>query len=210
MAVAITLLSLSALASSEAPDSTAVAAPRQLVSVGCDNCCFQNDCSLAFSQTQPGVCCGAHPYSSRRQTGCCPMGASCVACGHIWKCTMSSYVTATSKCSICRDDQVRECLYRRTSYGHHSSGSSFASMLLMLLVLFALAGCFFYGRPEPDVVVVQGGMPGQVMQGGYGGMPGQTVVVQGGGCTRPSVSPCHYPRHDGARPPAPPQPKPTR
>merc|ERR1719230_554928 len=120
---------------------------RQLASVGCDNCCFKNDCSLAFSQTQPGVCCGAHPYSERRQTGCCPMGASCVACGHIWKCTRASYVSRTGKCSMCRDDQVRECLYRR-SYGYHGGGSSFMAMLILLLALCAIASCFFYGRHD--------------------------------------------------------------
>jgi len=148
---------------------------RELASVGCDNCCFKNDCSLAFSMTQPGVCCGAHPYSNRRQTGCCPMGASCVACGNIWKCTRAAYVTRSSKCSMCRDDQVRECLYHR-SYGHHYGGSSFVSGILLLLALFAIAACFFYGRDEPDVMYVQqGGVIGQPV-----GMGGQTVIMQGG------------------------------
>jgi len=151
---------------------------RQLASVGCDNCCFRNDCSLAFSMTQPGVCCGAHPYSNRRQTGCCPMGASCVACGNIWKCTRSTYVTRTSKCSICRDDPVRECMFsHRSGYGGHYGGSSFISVLFLLLVLCAIAACFFYGGQQEEVVVVQGGPQyGQPI-----GMPGQTVVVQGGG-----------------------------
>ena len=56
---------------------------RQLASAGCNACCFQNDCSLAFSQSQPGVCCGAH--RTRGQIGCCPMGASCVPCANICK-----------------------------------------------------------------------------------------------------------------------------
>lgn len=168
----VVLASVVALESA-APESQA---PRQLASIGCDNCCFKNDCSLAFSQTTPGVCCGAHPYSSRRQTGCCPMGASCVACGHIWKCTRASYVSRSGKCSICRDDLVRECMYTR-SY-HNSGYSSFSSMLALLLVLCALGACFFYGgRNEPDTVIIQGGAPGQYVQGG---VPGQTVVVQGG------------------------------
>ena len=158
---------------------------RELASVGCDNCCFKNDCSLAFSMTQPGVCCGAHPYSNRRQTGCCPMGASCVACGNIWKCTRAAYVTRSSKCSMCRDDQVRECLYHR-SYGHHYGGSSFVSGILLLLALFAIAACFFYGRDEPDVMYVQqGGVIGQPV-----GMGGQTVIMQGG-CTLPATIPPH-------------------
>ena len=48
----------------------AVAERRQLASEGCNNCCFKNDCSLAFAATQAGVCCGAH--QRRGQTGCCP------------------------------------------------------------------------------------------------------------------------------------------
>ena len=175
-----------ALAFAGAAASGEAAAPphgRSLASVGCDNCCFKNDCSLAFSQTTPGVCCGAHPYSSRRQTGCCPMGATCVACGHIWKCTRASYVTRSSKCGMCRDDQVRECMFRSHygSYGHGSS--SFMSMLLLLIAMCALASCFFYGRDmQPEAVYVQNG---QVMggMGGMGGMPGQVMVQPG--CTRP-------------------------
>ena len=120
MRVSSALIAVLACASAEA---TAAVAHRQLASVGCDNCCFKNDCSLAFSQTTPGVCCGAHPYSSRRQTGCCPMGATCVACGHIWKCTRSTYVSRSGRCSMCRDDQVRECLYHH-SYGGYYGGYS--------------------------------------------------------------------------------------
>ena len=56
---------------------------RALASAGCNACCMQNDCSLAFSQSQPGVCCGAH--RTRGQIGCCPMGASCVPCANICK-----------------------------------------------------------------------------------------------------------------------------
>ena len=60
-----------------------VTSRRGLASAGCNACCMQNDCSLAFSQSQPGVCCGAH--RTRGQIGCCPMGASCVPCANIWK-----------------------------------------------------------------------------------------------------------------------------
>ena len=183
MAISIVTMVLASTLSLEtaAPESHA---PRQLASVGCDNCCFRNDCSVAFSQTTPGVCCGAHPYSVRRQTGCCPMGASCVACGNIWKCTQASYVSRSGKCSICRDDQLRECMYN-PSYDHYHSSSSFSSMLLLLIIMCALLACLSYGqRDEPDFVVVQGGIPGQYVQG----PGGQTVIVQGG-CMRYALAP---------------------
>ena len=64
---------------------------RNLASAGCNNCCYQNDCSLAFSQSQPGICCGAHRV--RGQVGCCPSAASCVACANIWKCTRSYQIS---------------------------------------------------------------------------------------------------------------------
>ena len=116
-----------------------------------------------------------------------------MACGHIWKCTRASYVSRSGKCSMCRDDQVRECLYNRVGYGHHG-GYNFFGMFLMIMAMCALASCFFYGRDEPDHIIIQQGQP----MGGPGmyqqGMPGQTVVVQGGGgCALPppiQLSPC--------------------
>merc|ERR1719240_1553625 len=119
-----------------------VAERRQLASVGCNACCFQNDCSLAFSQTSPGICCGAH--RTRGQTGCCPMGASCVQCANIWKCTRSTYITRTSRCRICADDMPPECMYYRRGYGH--GGYSMFPGLLLLLGLCAIAACIFWGR----------------------------------------------------------------
>lgn len=69
MKAIIQLLMLAVVA---AEPTTAVAASnhRSLASQGCNDCCFKNDCRLAFSQTSPGICCGAHRI--RGQTGCCP------------------------------------------------------------------------------------------------------------------------------------------
>merc|ERR1719498_1459650 len=105
--------------STVAPTTQAVApARRQLASEGCNACCFQNDCRLAFSQTQPGVCCGAHIV--RGQTGCCPLGATCVACANIWKCARGTYLSRSARCRICSDDLPRECLYHRS---YHYGGN---------------------------------------------------------------------------------------
>jgi len=154
-----------------AAEEGAVAERRSLASAGCNNCCFQNDCRLAFAQSSPGVCCGVHRV--RGQTGCCPMGATCVQCQNIWKCARSTYISRSARCSICSDDKPPECFYRPT-YHHHQS--SFLPSLLLLLALCAIAGCLFYGRgyAEPDVVVVQQGYPGQ-----YG--PGGVTVVHNDG-----------------------------
>lgn len=156
-------------------DKNFTAGRRSLASEGCTNCCYKNDCSLAFSQTSPGVCCGAH--RARGQIGCCPMGASCVACANLWKCTRSSYVTRSSRCRICSDDVPSECLYR----SYHGYGHSSASMLpgLILMVgLCAIGMCLFYGgRGEPDVVVVQQPAYGQQVMGPNG----QVMMAQGGG-----------------------------
>merc|ERR1719502_1846914 len=111
-----------ALAAGATDSLAAITKGRQLASVGCNNCCFQNDCSLAFSQTSPGICCGAH--RARGQTGCCPLGASCVQCANIWKCTRSTYVTRSSRCRICSDDMPPECYYHRPT-PYHNGGSSF-------------------------------------------------------------------------------------
>lgn len=143
---------------------------RQMASEGCNACCFQNDCRLAFSQTQPGTCCGAH--RARGQVGCCPMGASCVACANIWKCTRSTYVTRSSRCSICSDDMPQECRYR--SYHSYHGGSTMGPGLLLMIGLCAIAACMFYGRSEPDVVMVQQPVMGQQVMGPNG----QVMMVQ--------------------------------
>lgn len=190
-AIALATLAIVATATDVAPavSLTNVTAKRQLASAGCDACCFQNDCRLAFTQSAPGVCCGAH--RTRGQTGCCPMGATCVACQNIWKCSRSTYITRSGRCSICRDDMPPECMYRR-GYGHgyHSGGSMF-SALFLLIGLCAIAACVFGGRGgmcQDEVVVVQ--QPGMMMQNGQYVQGGQPMVVQGGcGCARLSLSP---------------------
>lgn len=160
-----------------APKDAANATRRVLASAGCNSCCFENDCSLAFSQTSPGVCCGAH--SARGHVGCCPMGASCVACANIWKCTRSTYVSRSSRCRICSDDLPHECVSLR--YG--GRGGSILPSIILLLGLCAIAACMFYGsRGEPDVVLQQPvvmGQPQPMYGGGY--VMGQPQPIYGGG-----------------------------
>ena len=107
---------------------------RSLASEGCDNCCFKHDCSLAFAKSQAGVCCGAHP--ARGQTGCCPLGASCVHCANIWKCSRSRYVSRASRCHICADDIPPECHFQRGYYG----GGGMVSSLLFICAKTLLQG----------------------------------------------------------------------
>lgn len=69
---------------------------RELLSAGCQACCFARDCRLAYTHTSPGICCGQYP-----RAGCCPMGSSCVSCGSSWRCTRSRFVTAATRRSVC-------------------------------------------------------------------------------------------------------------
>jgi len=169
---------------------------RQLASVGCQNCCVQHDCRLAYMMTSPGICCGGHPATGMPQ--CCPFDATCVMCRSSWRCTRSRYVSASSRCGICRGDEPSQCFM---TYNHHSSGSSYSSFLLLMLILFCAIGACAYSRRgggyDDDVVVVQQGGPpvvtgytpqGQpiyaqpqvvVQQGGYGGGYGGGGVATG-------------------------------
>ena len=122
------------------------------------------------------------------------MGASCVQCANIWKCTRSTYVTRSSRCRICADDMPPECMYYRRGYSH--GGYSMFPGMLLLLGLCAIAACIFWGRnSEPEVVVMQGqpgiGPNGQqvvyVNQGGYGG------GYYGMFCTLLAPNPCPHP-----------------
>ena len=83
----------------DAPTNVTDAHRRELSSVGCQNCCFQNDCRLAYMMTSPGVCCGAHPATGMQN--CCPFDASCVRCRSKWRCTRSRYITRSTKCQVC-------------------------------------------------------------------------------------------------------------
>lgn len=159
-----------------------VTSRRALASAGCNSCCMENDCSLAFSQSQPGVCCGSH--KTRGQIGCCPMGASCVPCANIWKCTMSRAITQSAMCRICSDDMPPQCMYSHRGYGGYGGYGHHGTSLSSLLFLLILLGCIsmmFCSRGMDDVVMVQqpqmvmgpNGQPmmvqGQPMYGGYGG-----------------------------------------
>ena len=85
---------------------------RELLSPGCQSCCLGSDCRLAFASTSPGVCCGSVPH-----IGCCPLGSSCVRCGHGWRCSRTPYMTHRSRCGVCRDDPPYEC----PRFGYHSA-----------------------------------------------------------------------------------------
>lgn len=159
---------------------------RDLSSVGCQNCCTNHDCSLGFSNTSPGVCCGTHPRSLDAQ--CCPLGASCVRCGTRFKCTYSRGVTLQGLCTICSDDKPPEC-YR----SYETSSNMMAFLLPMLLLLCCIIGLCMYQRRsfggDDDVVMVQGTPAGFTPTGqpvyaqpvyGQQAVYAQPVVVQQG------------------------------
>ena len=98
-------------------------AHRQLASPGCDACCFRHDCRLAFSSTQPGICCGTYPHS-----GCCPYGSKCVQCGSTWRCTRSHYVSRGTRASVCRATGYAPGGYHSPHYSpyiHNNGGPAY-------------------------------------------------------------------------------------
>ena len=197
--------------------SNASSPGRSLASEGCDNCCFKHDCSLAFQKSQPGVCCGAHPGAGG-QTGCCPIGSQCVACGTVWKCSRSNYVSRSARCHICADNQPEICRVSYRRYSTHGSGDSLFFFLLLGICLCSIGG-YFNRRQEPQVVYVQagGGVVGQPVGPDGKPIPQQGAVqgvVQGGACKPPPPSPRRgSPRLPAvASPPhprAPPDPRPV-
>jgi len=156
---------------------------REMSSPGCVNCCINHDCRLAFMMTSPGVCCGMHPATGAQS--CCPFDASCVRCRSKWRCTRSKYITRTTKCQVCGDDRPSDCFYRQPVY-HHSSGSSYSFMLMLLLIGFCAIGACAYQRQGgfyDEPVIVQQGAP-QITGYTPNGQPiyaqPQVVMAQGG------------------------------
>ena len=92
-----TLLVHALVAAAAAENVVDVFHGRSLLSTGCQACCYQSDCRLAYSATSPGICCGTYP-----RAGCCPLGSSCINCGSSWRCTNSRRVTSATRNSVCR------------------------------------------------------------------------------------------------------------
>jgi len=157
---------------------------REMSSPGCQNCCIQHDCRLAYMMTSPGVCCGMHPATGAMS--CCPFDSSCVRCRSKWRCTRSKYITRSTKCQVCGDDKPSDCFYRQPVY-HHSGGSNYSFMLMILLLAFCAMGACAYQRQGggfyDEPVMVQQGAP-QITGYTPNGQPiyaqPQVVMAQGG------------------------------
>lgn len=141
---------------------------RELSSAGCNACCYQHDCRVAYMQTSPGVCCGPHRATGLSQ--CCPMGATCVMCATSWRCDTTA---RPNKCTVCANDKPSEC------YIHSRQGGGMSMALVLLIGVAVLAACFFMAPQQPDVVYAH--HPGVYAQPCGQPVYGQPQVVYGSG-----------------------------